>query len=704
MEPELVTAEPLPLATDESCDPDSLAPLIPHSPANDAVLDQLQPTIRWSNPNNCIPLANKIVISDDPGMNETRVGYIHGQLQNWQIETPLDGASQYWWQVFPLISTDSSPDDGGNIELGPPTPVQTFSTGPLCSVDELDAPILLEPVEGDVVPPRKTVSTEAPILDWDFFGACLPDTFEVILSTHPEAAPPVVVTHHTLDTRSQWKVDFDLEENTQYYWKVAAVREDTRSPFSQVHSFMTGEIDEDLPGVISGRIWDDECDNPPDRTHKPEDSPVPDGCRNVEGYIIGNGEMERGEQALPDLTVVIADGECPSAETPRILKTDENGFYHIFLLTGTYCIHIDPNSPENRGLLQPGVWSYPVLSNQVNVTIEIESPGQILDAYDFGWDFDGSGPQLVGGVSGNVWDDLNADGTIQHNEPGIEGLELWLFQDGCAPGLPASDTQVVSTTRTDADGMFGLGSAESDAAEWGVLEAGSYCVMVDPDDHEYDTILDRGSWTQPAFGDELPAITFELSEGEHRTDVDFGWHYPPYLIADTNVNCRYGPGTVYHAVGYINEGIRAWVEGHNPNTTWLGVRLGDSPCWVSDSVVTLYGDPEESPLWPIPEPPDRTPPEVQVSHSPAVPTIDDTVSFSVSADDDRGVDRIMIRVKAPGSGSFTTVKECSDSTSCSYTGGPYDEGEGKYYAIVWDDAGNKKQSATKTFDVLDPYL
>jgi hypothetical protein len=701
------TAEPVPLATHTNeCALEETEPIDTLAPSEGSVLDILQPTFSWSDPNSCIPRIYRVLISEHPDMDDAIGGYVNGEILQWTIEEPLSSAHQYWWQVLPLyVLVEGSPE--GELIEGKPSQIKTFFTGPLCEEAELTAPVLLRPPEGDVVAPRKTVATDLPLLDWDFQTACLPDKYQVLISRQIDVEPPLTVDHYTTDTRSEWQLDIDLEEDTQYFWKVAAIRGNARGPFSESQSFATNAIDENLPGLLDGRIWEDICDNPPDRVYDPDEGPLPSGCVNLEGYVLGNGEFEPGEQPLQGIHVEIGEGACPDLEDPIELITDRNGFYHIFLPSGTYCIHIDPFDTENRSLLLPGAWSSPVLSDKIYVTETIELPGQIRPPHDFGWDFDESGPGSVGGLSGRVWNDLNADGVFQGDEPGIEGLELWLYKESCDLDLPSTDPRVISTMRSDNRGWYGLELGGRDAEDWGNLEAGAYCVLVHPLDHEYGSVLGRGQWTQPPIEGDGPSITIDLPAGEYRSDINFGWHFPPYLIADRNANCRYGPGTVYPTIGYINEGIRKWIEGHNPNTTWLGVRMSDEDeCWVADSIVSVFGDLEETNLWPIPPtpiPPDTTPPDLNISHSPVAVDISDVVTFTANASDDRGVERIVIKVKAPGSGSFSTVKDCSSST-CVVSGGPYDKGTLEYFAIAWDEAGNEARTSTKSVIVEDPYL
>ncbi|GEM_PF-2529796 len=95
----------------------------------------------------------------------------------------------------------------------------------------------------------------------------------------------------------------------------------------------------------------------------------------------------------------------------------------------------------------------------------------------------------------------------------------------------------------------------------------------------------------------------------------------------------------------------------------------------------------------VPEPPaDTTPPQVQISASPASPTSSDPVVFTASASDDVALQRIEIVVNG------TTVATCYASP-CSYNGGPYPAGTVEYGANAFDQAGNRGWTGNQTLSV-----
>ncbi len=62
---------------------------------------------------------------------------------------------------------------------------------------------------------------------------------------------------------------------------------------------------------------------------------------------------------------------------------------------------------------------------------------------------------------------------------------------------------------------------------------------------------------------------------------------------DKGVNCRYGPGTEWLAVGALLVGQTATIQGRNEDSSWWYVNTPDnpgSPCWVAASVTNTAGN------------------------------------------------------------------------------------------------------------------
>ena len=135
----------------------------------------------------------------------------------------------------------------------------------------------------------------------------------------------------------------------------------------------------------------------------------------------------------------------------------------------------------------------------------------------------------------------------------------------------------------------------------------------------------------------------------------------------------------------------------NPQGVHFGVGAsGQTPFYVQ--IIVGSG---VTPTLPPPPQPDTQPPSVSISHTPSgssVPT-GKTITFTANASDNVGVTRIDIWVTAPGQFPIL-AKTCNNTTSCSYTGGPYNtQGNLSYFAIAADAAGHETNSGAHTITI-----
>jgi hypothetical protein len=132
----------------------------------------------------------------------------------------------------------------------------------------------------------------------------------------------------------------------------------------------------------------------------------------------------------------------------------------------------------------------------------------------------------------------------------------------------------------------------------------------------------------------------------------------------------------------------------NPQGVHFGVGAsGQTPFYVQIVVGAPSGP---SPT--APPAADTQAPSVSVSHSPSgssVPT-GKVITFTANASDNVGVTRIDIYVTAPG--QFPgKVKTCTNTSTCSFAGGPYNsQGNLSYYAVAADAAGHETTSGVTT--------
>ena len=116
--------------------------------------------------------------------------------------------------------------------------------------------------------------------------------------------------------------------------------------------------------------------------------------------------------------------------------------------------------------------------------------------------------------------DISADGTGFYrgdgeliNEPRLAGITVKLAAGACPEDAIVPDNAVLATAVTDDAGLYRFEG----------LDAGLYCVAIEPFNSENVDLLIPGDWTWPNYGVGLQGIN--LAAGEERLEVDFGWEF-----------------------------------------------------------------------------------------------------------------------------------------------------------------------------------
>ncbi len=116
--------------------------------------------------------------------------------------------------------------------------------------------------------------------------------------------------------------------------------------------------------------------------------------------------------------------------------------------------------------------------------------------------------------------DVSADGTGFYrgdgeliNEPRLAGITVKLAAGACPADAIVPDSTVLATAVTDNAGLYRFEG----------LDAGLYCVAIEPFSSENVDLLIPGDWTWPNYGVGLQGIN--LFAGEERLEVDFGWEF-----------------------------------------------------------------------------------------------------------------------------------------------------------------------------------
>ncbi|NIS80990.1 MAG: hypothetical protein GTO14_12465 [Anaerolineales bacterium] len=388
------------------CDPRELhspEELLPGGPPDreGEIVDSLTPTFSWTYPDSsCMPEYYRLLLATTWHAFETRPEEfrIDGWNSEWNPESELQPGTTYLWRVQ---AGSGATIVGGGLGI--------FRTGPVCDITSpvvLSTPILLWPANGAMI------EGVNPTLEWDDPTACIAEGDYIIeISERRDFSDPLLGGHSEpyLFIAHPW-VDFDLEECTQYYWRVHfdhRRRPETEDgPYSEIWSFTTtsitgaicppGYLVTHVPGpevtispfvesTISGLVWHDECASP----HVSTDI-APPGCVGMPGGgFEANGILDPGEAGIEGIDLQLGTGPCPVVGG-RITTTDERGQYSFNSLpAGIYCVSIDLFGGINERLLLPGNWTFPERwygpdPIEVELTLGL---APITSEVNFGWDY-----------------------------------------------------------------------------------------------------------------------------------------------------------------------------------------------------------------------------------------------------------------------------------------------------------------------------
>jgi hypothetical protein len=167
--------------------------------------------------------------------------------------------------------------------------------------------------------------------------------------------------------------------------------------------------------------------------------------------------------------------------------------------------------------------TYTAIANGASAVFTLPAPDQALGSIN-GWvwhDVCANGSANPGVNCVQAGNSYRGDGLMENDEPPIGGVKVTLGMGAC----PSTGLKETATIATDLSYSF-VG-----------LEAGIYCVSIDPQTETNSGILLPGSWTYPSLADGTVGSTVTLGAGENKFDVNFGWDYqflPPVSQACTD--------------------------------------------------------------------------------------------------------------------------------------------------------------------------
>lgn len=181
---------------------------------------------------------------------------------------------------------------------------------------------------------------------------------------------------------------------------------------SALTNYNFGEV---RPGSIAGTVFDD---------------------RN------NNGVRDAGEPPIPGTTITLTGTDDRGQMVSRTVTTDANGNY-LFdnLRPGTYTVRETQPANFQDGSDIVGSLGGMNSANDVLSNIVLRS-GDQGTGYNFA--------EISGGISGQVYVDLNNNGVRDPGEPGIAGVTITLT------GTDSSGNPVTRTVTTDADGQYAI--------------------------------------------------------------------------------------------------------------------------------------------------------------------------------------------------------------------------------------------------------
>ncbi|MFZ4842579.1 SdrD B-like domain-containing protein [Mycetocola saprophilus] len=267
-----------------------------------------------------------------------------------------------------------------------------------------------------------------------------------------------------------------------------------------------------------------------------------------------DGIQDEGEPGIPGvkLELVGPDGKAVTnvfGEAVEPTITDDSGHYSFdnlpaLQLGESYTVKIVRDDEGTRAALKHFVPTTPGAgSDRAKDSSSWEAAsGDLISNEDHDPTLDFGFVRKSVSVGDVVWVDLNRDGILDKNEPGIPGVKLVLVGPD---GEPVTDVfgNPVEPTVTDADGRYSFDNLPA-------LEQGeSYTVKIVRDDPATIEALKPYTPTKPGQGDNrnVNSSNWEssseglLENGEHDPSLDFGFVSKSYAIGDyvwidTNAN------------------------------------------------------------------------------------------------------------------------------------------------------------------------
>ncbi|GEM_PF-2182310 len=252
-----------------------------------------------------------------------------------------------------------------------------------------------------------------------------------------------------------------------------------------------------------------------------------------------NGVQDSGEPGIGGVTVTLMHGSTVIATT----TTATDGSYHFTnVAPGTYTVNFTAPSgyvfsPQFQGG-NTATDSNPNASGVATVTIVSGQTDNTIDAGLF------QPPAAVGDF---VWNDLNGNGIQDAGEPGLQGVQVNLY----------NGTSLIATTTSDANGAYHFTG----------LAPGTYTVQfIAPNGYVFSPSLQGSNRAVDSNPTQLGVTSaFTLVAGQTDNTIDAGLMVAPPPCTPVSITANFN-GTAINAGSYIWVSAVAKVQGIPPGT------------------------------------------------------------------------------------------------------------------------------------------
>jgi hypothetical protein len=351
------------------CADDNLQYVTLDSPAAYAILDTLNPSFSWTYPDPaCNPHSYRIDLVTVLDNSGDWTGETGTPDTTWSPSSPLLPGREYEWAVAPLQSNG----------IGYVSEYRIFFTGPLCDTADLHAPTLREPADGEVIDHQQVGFV------WSYPDACLPEQYQVDISTDPTFAD-ILISIGTGTPKISTVFWDEVPNCATYFWRVAALNGTSMGLYSDTKFYrlnIDNECPSEAPATIRGTLWSDQCSVPMDASPVPD--PLSEGCVVDSLGVDADGIRQPGEPNLLNMVVNLGPGDCP-VSGPMSAVTNTEGTYSFSGLTpGKYCLSVEaPDFLDPEGT---GHWTVMPGGHEGRTYRQVLlTAGEVLGGQDFAW-------------------------------------------------------------------------------------------------------------------------------------------------------------------------------------------------------------------------------------------------------------------------------------------------------------------------------